>query len=53
MLKDKTICVIVSLAIILLDIGGITNSDLSICVLANQLLIICLLLEKINKKGGK
>ena len=53
MVKDKTLCVMFSLAFLLLYISAITNNDLSMCVLANQLLIIYLLLEIINKKENK
>ena len=52
MLKDKVINTMLTIAIIILYIGAITNNDLTICVLANQLFIIILLLaicEKVDK----
>ena len=54
MLKDKTLNVMSTIAIIVLYIGAITNNDLIICVLANQLFIIILLLaicEKVDKEN--
>ena len=45
LVKDKKINILCWLAIIILYIGAITNNDLNICVLANQLLIILLLLS--------
>ena len=48
--KDKTINILCWVAIIMLYIGAIANNDLTICVLANQLLIIILLLKIICDK---
>lgn len=45
MLKDKTINIMFILAMIILCVGSIANNDLTICVLAGQLLIINLLLK--------
>lgn len=49
LLKDKTLNTLCWLTIIVLYIGSITNNDLTICVLANQLLIIILLLKICEK----
>ena len=49
LLKDKILNILCWLAIIVLYIGAITNNDLTICVLANQLLIIILLLKICEK----
>ena len=49
MLKDKTINILCWLAIILLYISAITNNDLIMCVLANQLLIILKICEKVEE----
>ena len=49
MLKDKTLNVMSTIAIIVLYISAITNNDLIICVLANQLFIIILLLKICEK----
>ena len=54
MLKDKTLNVMSTIAIIVLYISAITNNDLIMCVLANQLLITILLLaicEKVDKEN--
>lgn len=40
LVKDKTINILCWIAIIVLYISAITNNDLIICVLANQLLIL-------------
>lgn len=45
LIKDKKINRICWLAIIILYIGSITNNDLNICILANQLLMIILLIS--------
>ena len=47
--KDKTINILCWVAIIVLYISAITNNDLTICVLANQLLIIILLVKICEK----
>lgn len=47
--KDKTINLLSIIVIIVLYIGAVTNNDLTICVLANQLLIIILLLKICGK----
>jgi len=47
--KDKKINILCWVAIIVLYISAITNNDLIICVLANQLLIIILLLKICEK----
>ena len=52
MLKDKTINTMSTIAIIVLYIDAITNNDLTICVLANQLFIIILLLT-ISEKADR
>lgn len=49
LLKDKTINILCWVAIIVLYISAITNNDLIMCVLANQLLIIILLLKICEK----
>lgn len=49
LLKDKTMNRLCWAAIIVLYISAITNNDLTICVLANQLLIIILLLKICEK----
>lgn len=49
LLKDKILNTLCWLAIIILYIGAITNNDLTMCVLANQLLIIILLLQICEK----
>ena len=49
LVKDKTINILCWVAIILLYISAITNNDLTICVLANQLLIIILLVKICEK----
>lgn len=47
--KDKTINILCWLAIIVLYVSAIISNDLIICVLANQLLIIILLLKICEK----
>ena len=49
LLKDKILNILCWLAIIVLYIGAIANNDLTRCVLANQLLIIILLLNICGK----
>ena len=56
LVEDKTINILCWVAIIMLYISAITNNDLIMCVLANQLLIIILLLkicEKVEEWGIK
>lgn len=53
--KDKTINILSIITIIVLYISAVANNDLTICVLANQLLIILLLLKIIcdeSRLGG-
>ena len=49
LVEDKTINILCWVAIIMLYISAITNNDLIMCVLANQLLIIILLLKICEK----
>ena len=50
LVKDKMANILCWLAIIMLYIGAIANNDLTICVIANQLLIIILLLKVLYEK---
>ena len=49
LLKDKILNILCWLAIIVLYIDAITNINLTLCVLGNQLLIIILLLKICEK----
>lgn len=46
LVEDKTINILCWVAIIMLYISAITNNDLIMCVLANQLLIFMKIMKK-------
>lgn len=51
-IKDKSVNIIYTIAILMMYIKGILNQDFIYVVIGNQLLIIIYLLDISNKVGG-